>query len=120
MIQGLRPFCQGSSTVRSNVRNGGIVATSPFLGCPPRHAYWVAEALEQETRMRDNKWSESIAVGSKEFIANTKEELGPLFLNRKAAGEAEQYELHDPQEPYNSRFAPEIDVGSNMNAYEWQ
>jgi len=44
-----------------------------------------------------------LAVGSEEFIDNTMEELGPLYSRRKAAGEDEQYELHDPQTPYISR-----------------
>ena len=86
----------------------------------PRHAAWVEEALEQEAKSREAKWSESIAVGSKEFIENTKEELRPLFLSRKAIGEGEQYELHDPQEPYNSHFIPKMDIEDNMNAYLWQ
>ena len=84
------------------------------------HADWVEEALEQEAGMRDEKWSGSIAVGSKEFIENTKEELGPLFESRKVDGEDGQYELHERQEPFNSPLIPEIDVESHMNAYEWQ
>ena len=70
--------------------------------------------------MRDEKWSGSIAVGSKEFIENTKEELGPLFLSRKAAGEGEQYELRERQEPFNSRSIPKIDIQGTENAYQWQ
>ena len=70
--------------------------------------------------MRDAKWSSSVAVGSEEFIDNTMEELGPLHSRRKAAGEDEQYELHDPQKPYDSRFVPERDIEDTMNAYRWQ
>lgn len=84
------------------------------------HAYWVAEALERETGMRDEKWSESIAVGSKEFIANTKEELGPLFESRKVDGEGGQYELHERQEPFNSPLSSKIDVRGAENAHQWQ
>ena len=84
------------------------------------HANWVEEALEQEAKMRDAKWSASVAVGSRKFIENTMEELGPLFSKREAAGEAEQYELHDPQEPYASRSIPTSALQQAPNAYRWQ
>ena len=60
---------------------------------------------------------ESVAVGSEEFIDNTIEELGPLFSKRKAAGEGEQYELHERQIPFNGRSIPEIGPPGAMNAY---
>ena len=60
----------------------------------------VAEALERENKPRDIKWTESIAVGSKEFVEKIKEKLGVLFLSRNAEGRQEQYVLHDPPQPY--------------------
>jgi len=84
------------------------------------HADWVEEAHEQERKIRDAQWTGSIAVGSKEFVEKTKEKLGSLFLSRKVAGKGEQYELHEPQEPYNSRFIPKIDLHGTENAYQWQ
>ena len=64
------------------------------------HATWVAEALELESKPRDVKWTESIAVGSKGFVEKIKEKLGALFLSRKAEGEQEAYVLRDPPQPY--------------------
>ena len=83
------------------------------------HANWVEEALEQEAKMRDAKWSSSVAVGSEEFVDNTIEELGPLFSKRKAASEDEQYELHDPQAPYISRSTVVGEQSETTNVYEW-
>ena len=64
------------------------------------HAAWVDEALKQEGKARDIKWTENIAVGSKEFVEKIKEKLGTLFLSRKVEGKEGRYELHDPQQPY--------------------
>ena len=68
--------------------------------------------------MRDAKWSENIAVGSKEFVEETKQELGALFESRKVEGKGEQYELHERQEPFNSRSIPKIDIQGTDNAYQ--
>ena len=64
------------------------------------HAAWVDDAVKQGNKPREVKWTESIAVGSKEFVEKIKEKLGALFLSRKVEGEEGRYELHDPQRPY--------------------
>ena len=58
------------------------------------------EALEQGSKARDVKWTENIAVGSKEFVEKIKEKLGALFLSRKVEGKEGLYEFHDPQRTY--------------------
>jgi len=84
------------------------------------HAHCIEEALERENRTRDARWSGSIAVGSKEFVEEAKEELGALFESRKVEGKGEQYELHERQIPFNCRSIPEIDPPGATNAYLWQ
>ena len=39
------------------------------------HKGWVEEALEGDGHVRDERWSESIAVGSKSFVERIKEKL---------------------------------------------
>ena len=39
--------------------------------------------MKQGNKPREVKWTESIAVGSKEFVEKIKEKLGALFLSRK-------------------------------------
>jgi len=58
-------------------------------------------------------------VGSKEFVEETKEELGALFESRKVEEKGGQYELHERQIPFNSRSIPEIGPPGAMNAYLW-
>jgi len=64
------------------------------------HAAWVDEALKQDSKARDVKWTENIAVGNKEFVERIKEKLGALFLSRKVEGKEGRYELRDPQRSY--------------------
>ncbi len=47
------------------------------------HRGWVEESLRVERSARDSKWSESIAVGSKGFVATVKKQLGLRAKGRK-------------------------------------
>jgi len=40
------------------------------------HQLWVEEILKNGTNLRDTKWTESIAVGDREFVLDTKIKLG--------------------------------------------
>jgi putative transposase len=66
------------------------------------HAAWVDEALKEEKKVRDGRWTESVAVGSKEYVGAIKEKLGALFLRRRIEGRDGQYELREPQGPYHN------------------
>ena len=74
------------------------------------HAAWVDEALKQDSKARDVKWTENIAVGSKGYVDTIKEKLGALFLRRRVKGKDGEYELREPQQPYNII----------ENTYSWQ
>jgi putative transposase len=47
------------------------------------HGSWVDETLKDGHGVREDKWSESIAVGSEEFVERTKEGLGVRAKARK-------------------------------------
>jgi len=44
---------------------------------------WVEEILKTKNYVRESKWSQSIAVGSKSFVEGIKEKLGILAKGRK-------------------------------------
>jgi hypothetical protein len=71
---------------------------------------WVDEALQQEKKARDGKWTENIAVGSSGYVDTIKEKLGSLFLRRKVEGKDGQYELHEAQGFYDTP----------INTFQWQ
>ena len=53
------------------------------------------------------QWTESIAVGDKEFVMETKAKLGAKATGRRELENNEGYELKEPQSPYNRVFDSE-------------
>jgi putative transposase len=81
------------------------------------HRQWIDEELKNDSNQRASKWSESIAVGSKTFIEQTKEQLQSRAKGRKIEEHEEAYELREDGDSYdfigkNSTLSPE-------NGYFW-
>jgi hypothetical protein len=72
-----------------------------FRGMP------LEEILRNGSNQRDAKWTESIAVGDKEFVMETKSKLGAKAKGRSAMENSESYELRESQSSYNHIFTPE-------------
>jgi REP element-mobilizing transposase RayT len=85
------------------------------------HRQWVEEILKNGSNRRDAKWSESIAVGDKEFVSDVKSKLGSKAIGRKIIGTAENgdYELRETLSPYNPLFALEKCSLRHENRYFW-
>ena len=82
------------------------------------HKEWINEYLDKGNG-RDNKWTKSIAVGSKEFVDDVKRELGGHAKGRKARETGEGYQLSEPSATYSSHFEVEkADIGVD-NGYFW-
>jgi REP-associated tyrosine transposase len=54
--------------------------------------------------VRESKWSQSIAVGSKSFVEGIKEKLGIRAKGRKVEESGGLYHLREAQLPYDSDF----------------
>ena len=84
-----------------------------------RHKRWVDDYLENGKKTRDDKWTKSIAVGSKGFVDKVKSILGALASGRKCIEGGESYQLREPSVPYNVHFGgKKSDIGSE-NTYFW-
>ena len=70
------------------------------------HRNWVEEVFKNGSNQRDAKWTESIAVGDKEFVMETKAKLGAKAIGRKEFENNEGYELKEPRSPYSRVFDP--------------
>ncbi len=68
------------------------------------HKSWLDEALKNGERVREARWSESIAIGREEFVERTKEELGIRARGRKIREMEGQFELRELEAPYNDHF----------------
>jgi hypothetical protein len=79
----------------------------------------VEGSLENGKNIRDDKWSMSIAVGDKRFVARVKSLMGGLAIGRKNIGVGESFQLREPAVPYGAHFGvKKCDIGSE-NAYFW-
>lgn len=65
---------------------------------------WIEDALENNANIRESKWTESIAVGSKTFVENIHKRLNIKTKSRKIINTNEVYELSEPIIPYNNYF----------------
>ena len=54
------------------------------------HRQWVEDELAQDKLVRNAMWSESIAVGNKEFVENTQQQLGVLANGRTCGSVGEE------------------------------
>ena len=75
--------------------------------------------MKEKLDQRDAKWTESIAVGNKKFVMETKAKMGSMVIGRREKENDEGYELKVPQNPYTPLFSPEKSALSLKNDYVW-
>ena len=83
------------------------------------HRDFVEEALKNQGRERDRRWTESIAVGSEAFVRDTKERLGIKAVGREVMGGEGSFELREMEVPYEANFTPEKADLSQENGFFW-
>jgi len=83
------------------------------------HKGWVEEYLGDENNRRDEKWTRSIAVGSKGFVKGVKTSLGAIARGRKASQAVEAYQLREPSALYGSHFGTKKEGIGPDNTYYW-
>jgi putative transposase len=83
------------------------------------HRQWVERTLESGLSVRDDRWSEAIAVGSLPFVENVKSELGIKVLHREVEHIGGRYALRERSEAYGGEFTCENDVLRLENTISW-
>ncbi len=83
------------------------------------HRKWIEEVLKNGSNIREAKWSESIAVGNKEFVRETQDKLGIRAKGRKVVENKDAYEFRESRSPYGDVFATEMDILRPKNVYIW-
>jgi putative transposase len=78
------------------------------------HYKWVDSAIQTDTSDRENKWTQSIAVGSRPFIEKMKAALGFRAKGRKIISANDSLELREALTPYGK--ANNLDSG---NTFLW-
>jgi putative transposase len=80
------------------------------------HKNWVEEALGRAEQAREGKWTESIAVGSRNFVEMVKGELGINAKGRRISGTDEESGLRQPRASYSNDFDGNNGFLSTKNA----
>jgi len=83
------------------------------------HRQWVEQGLENGLAVRDDRWTESIAVGSRSFIEKVKNELGFKAAHRDVVESDGSYVLREPTEAYALKFAGENEALRSQNTFFW-
>ena len=80
---------------------------------------WIEESLRIDRHVRDSKWTQSVAVGGKEFVEMTKDRLGYRADGRKVVKSDEDYQLREQQTSYIANSDPKKVTLSDDNTYLW-
>ena len=83
------------------------------------HRQWVEQALENGLAIRDDRWSESIAVGTLDFVEKIKTELGMKAMHRDFEPAGEAYALREPSEAYGGNLTGKNETLSSKNTLPW-
>jgi putative transposase len=64
----------------------------------------VHDALETEKIKRESRWSQSIAVGEKQFVTKIKKRLGFKAVGRRIKPSGDGFQVREEIRPYISDF----------------
>ena len=97
----------------------GLLGFTNMFSLSSKYKGWIKEALKVDNNIREEKWSESIAVGSEKFVKQTKDQLGYKAIRRKNQGKDGTFELKESILSYNSIFDPQNDILTPENGIRW-
>jgi REP-associated tyrosine transposase len=77
------------------------------------------DAINGEKTLKDDLWSQAVAVGSLEFVEQVKSELGLKAKYRKLEETRDAYVLREQSAAYSAHFAYENNPVSPNNTISW-
>jgi len=83
------------------------------------HKGWIEEYLGDGSKIRQDKWTGSIAVGSKSFIENVKALLGYRAKGREVREGGGGYQLREESAPYKALFGAKKDDIGPESTFFW-
>ena len=96
-----------------------ILGYNTYDGLKAGHKKWVENCLATGDHRRDDKWSKSIAVGSKNFIDNVKFLMGMMAKGRTRIEAGESFQLRELQSPYIDHFGGKKSEIGVENTHLW-
>ena len=89
-------------------------------GLAGAHREWMEEALKAEALVRDEAWTQSVAVGSAAFVNKTRGILGARGKGRVVDEVGSAFVLREEQEIYGQNLGPENRPIGLSNGYFWR
>jgi len=80
----------------------------PLTAFQAEHRQWVIAELSIASVRREASWTESIAVGSRQYVEGVKEKLGIRGKDRRCAAEGDHYQLRESAASYNVEMDMEM------------
>jgi REP element-mobilizing transposase RayT len=80
---------------------------------------WIDEILMSGETARENRWTESVAVGNIKFIRTVREKLGIRAAGRDIIESGASHELREPGVSYSYDFEVKNGILSPENTYFW-
>jgi putative transposase len=80
----------------------GLLGLENYDHLKEAHYKWVDSEIPTNYSDKDNKWTQSVAVGSRRFIETMKEALGFRAKGRKIIGADDTFELREVIAPYGN------------------
>jgi len=79
----------------------------------------VDETIENNSLQRQGAWTESTAVGTEEFISETKRNMASSSIGRTIHKRNGVFELREPYVSYSAHFDPKKHILRPENTYLW-
>ena len=96
-----------------------LLGTDSYNSMRVHYKGWIEDFLGSREILRDDKWTGSIAVGSKAFVEKLKSLLIGSVSGRKIREDEEDYQLREPSVPYKVNFRAENDDIGLENSCFW-
>lgn len=84
------------------------------------HRTWIDSALDVDSSKREQRWTESLAVGSNTFINDILSQLGFKAKGRKIIEQGQTSQIREEIQSYNPLFEGENSNIAPINAIFWQ
>ena len=79
------------------------------------HRQWVQSALSDDKRKREDRWTQSVATGSRSFVEAVKKQMRSLAIGRHVQKKVQGFELRESQSAYKDFFDTEkIDIAGKI------
>lgn len=72
------------------------------------HKTWIEEYLILNKMERESRWTESIAIGNRDYVEKIQNQLGVKAKGRKIIEKNGSFELKEKHSPYNKILPPKI------------